>query len=135
MVNIKSEKKEINSSAGEIFSFLGNFNNFRGLMPEQIVNWQSDEDYCTFTIEGMADIGMKIEEKIFPEKIKIISHGKNPFNFELLCFIEAISEKSSNVYLHFDANLNPMLAMMAKKPLQNLVNIMVEKLKLQTPLP
>ncbi|MCD4774227.1 MAG: hypothetical protein K8R41_12680 [Bacteroidales bacterium] len=129
MVNIKSEKKDINSSAGEIFSFLSDFNNFQNLMPEQIVNWQSDENSCTFTIKGMADIGMKIEDKIFPEKIKIISHGKNPFTFELLCFIEMISEKNSNVCLHFNANLNPMLAMMAKKPLQNLVNIMVEKLQ------
>ena len=129
MVNIKSEKKEINSSAGVIFSFLSDFNNFQNLMPEQIINWQSDKDTCSFTIKGMADIGMKIEEKIYPEKIKIVSHGKNPFTFELLCFIDYKSENSSMVYLHFNANLNPMLAMMTKKPLQNLVNIMVEKLQ------
>lgn len=73
MVNIKSDKREINSSTGEIFSFLSNFKNFRDLMPEQIVNWKSDEEYCSFTIEGMADIGMKIEEKVPNEKIRIIS--------------------------------------------------------------
>jgi|AntAceMinimDraft_15_1070371.scaffolds.fasta_scaffold21714_2 carbon monoxide dehydrogenase subunit G len=129
MVNIKSEKKEIHSPAGLLFSFLSDFNNFQDLMPEQIVNWKSENDSCSFTIKGMSDINMKIKEKIFPEKIKIISHGKNLFTFELLCFVDYKNENSSMVCLHFNAELNPMLAMMTKKPLQNLVNIMIEKLQ------
>ena len=64
MVNIKSDKKEIHSPAGIVFSFLSDFNNFQDLMPEQIVNWKSENDSCSFTIKGMSDINMKIKEKI-----------------------------------------------------------------------
>jgi hypothetical protein len=35
----------------------------------------------------------------------------------------------SEVKINLNADLNPMLAMMAKRPLQNLVNIMADKLK------
>lgn len=128
MTRIESEKVEINKSSKEIFDFLGNFNNFQKLMPEQVENWQSTADECSFTIKGMASLGMKIAEKIPNTEIRIIPHGKTPFDFKLFCLIEE-KGNSSLVQLFFDADLNPFLKMIAEKPLQNFLNLLVSKMK------
>ncbi len=128
MTKIDSETVTVQKSAEEVFNFLGNFNNFQKLMPEQVTNWESTDDECSFTIAGMATLGMKIQEKKPNSLIKVMRHGKAPFDFILNCNIEEKGSESS-VQLSFDADLNPMLKMMAVKPLGNFLNLLVNKLK------
>jgi carbon monoxide dehydrogenase subunit G len=99
--------------------------NYEQLMPEQVINWDSDAQSCHFTIKGMAELGMRIIEKQPNNQIVIQSDGKVPFNFNLYIDIEKMGETESNLQMNLDADMNPMLAMMAKKPLQNLLNHMV----------
>ena len=129
MKTFESDKVIINNSSENIFNFLSDFNNFEKLMPEQIANWQATENSCSFTIQGMADIGMKIQEKIPYSKIVIVPDGKVPFTFELVCSLKNISSEKTETQLIFYADLNPVLSMMASKPLQNFVNILGGKLK------
>ncbi len=98
-------------------------------MPDEIANWKSDEVSCSFTVQNMADVAMKIHETIVDTKVHMTSHGKVPFDFDLITHLEAIDENQTKVHVEIDANLNPMMKMMVKRPLSNLVNIMAEKLK------
>ncbi|MCX6231483.1 MAG: SRPBCC family protein [Bacteroidetes bacterium] len=129
MKKIESEKLIINNSQEKIYEFLSNFNNFGKLMPEQIINWQSTETSCSFTIKGMTDLSMQIKERIPHHTILITSFGKTPFDFELKCSFDAIEEMKTQSQLIFFADLNPMLSMMASKPLENFVNMLNTKLK------
>jgi len=129
MKSFKSGEILINKPPEQIFNFLSNLNNFEKLMPEQIANWKATENSCSFTIQGMADIGMKIQEKIPYSKIVIVPDGKVPFEFELVCSLKNISSDKTETQLIFNADLNPVLSMMASKPLQNFVNILGGKLK------
>ena len=97
-------------------------------MPEQVTNWKSTSDECSFTIAGMASLGMKIIEKTPNSLIKAGKHGSAPFDFTLSCTI-ADNGATSEVQLIFDADLNPMLKMMAERPLTNFLNLLVNKLK------
>ncbi len=129
MVKLVSDRIIINKSAVNIFNFLGDFNNFEKLMPEQIINWKSTEFACSFTIKGMANIRMRIEEKNHHSHIHIKSDGKVPFDFDMMFFLEAIDEEKAKVHIELEADISTMLLLMAKKPLQNLINIMISKLK------
>ena len=53
MTRIESDKVEVAKSAEEVFNFLSDFNNFSKLMPEQVTDWVSDTDTCSFNIKGM----------------------------------------------------------------------------------
>ena len=128
MTKIESDKVEVNSSAKNVFEFLADFNNFQKLMPAQVTNWTSTENECTFTISGMATIGMKIVDKTPNSVLKISSNGKVPFDFLLTVDIESAGEKS-NVKLICEAELNVMLKMMLEKPLTNFFNILAKKLQ------
>jgi carbon monoxide dehydrogenase subunit G len=129
MTRIESDKTSVKKSSEEIFNFLSNFNNFEKLMPEQVTNWQSNENECSFTIAGMASLGMKIVEKRPSDYIKVERNGNAPFDFTLECNINKNSNTDSEVQLAFNADLNPMLKMMAVKPLTNFLNLIVQKLK------
>ena len=128
MTRIESDKVTIHKTAKEVFEFLSDFNNFRQLMPEQVVNWQSTSNECSFTIQGMATLGMKIVEKSPNTFIKIVKNGSAPFDFTLTCMIDEL-QQDSTIQLAFDVDLNPMMKMMATKPLTNFLNILVNKLK------
>ena len=98
-------------------------------MPEQVANWQSTENDCSFTIKGMATIGMKIIEKIPNSLIKITSNGKVPFDFTLNVHLTETSPVQTTGQIIFESDLNPMMAMMVEKPLRNFFNVLAGKMK------
>lgn len=128
MTRLESQNVQLEKSAEEVYNFLSDFNNFQKMMPPQVSNWSSTSEECTFTIQGMATLGMKYSEKTPDSLIKIIPHGKVPFDFILFCHINS-SGSGSEVKLAMDADLNPFLKMMAEKPLTNFLNLLANKLK------
>ena len=128
-MKIKSDHKELNKSADSVFEFLTDFRNFEKLMPEQIANWQADAESCSFEIKGMANIQLRMAEKKAPEFLKIVAEGKTPFPFSLMTHLQKKSDNLTESFFEIDADVNPMMSMMVKRPLENLVNIMNDKLK------
>lgn len=129
LTKIESQTSEINNSAENVFNYLSDFNNFGKLMPQQVTNWQSTTDECSFTINGMATIGMKIIEKTPNSKISISSHGKVPFEFKLFILITEKDAQNCTGQLVFESELNPMIKMMVEKPLGNFFNMLAAKMK------
>lgn len=128
-MDIKSETVAIENSAANVFNRLSDFNNFKDLMPPQVTNWTSTADDCSFTINNMATIGMKIKEKTPHTKIAIVSNGKVPFNFTLDVIINPTADNACTGQLHFIADINPMLKMMVEKPLTNFFNLLAQRMK------
>lgn len=131
MHHIKSKTIAVSASASRIYDFISDFNNMEKLMPEKVVDWKSTMTTCTFTIQGMATLNMKQGQNKSNELVQMLADGKNPFQYDLNTFISAQGEDASEIYLQLNADLNPMLAMMAKKPLENFVNILAEELAKQ----
>ena len=126
---INSDKLIIDRSNSILFNFVSNFDNFGKLMPEQVADWKSTADACSFTISGMAALSMRMALKQPNDKVVMASVGDKPFSYELICHLVAKGEESTEAQLVFDAQLSPMLSMMATRPLQNFINILVNKLK------
>jgi carbon monoxide dehydrogenase subunit G len=128
MTNYKSSQITVQKSQTEVFNFLSDYNNFGKLMPEQVTNWNSTQDECSFTIQGMASLQMKIIERRASDLISMESYGKTPIKFTLYVTLEAISETSCTALVSIDADINPMLKMMLDKPLSNLVEKLATKI-------
>ena len=126
---LESDKVEIPNSAQNVFNYLSDFRNFEKLMPSQVTNWTATADECSFVINGMASIGMKIIEKTPYTKITITSNGKVPFEFKLFVLIEEKDADHCTGQLVFESDLNPMLKMMVEKPLGNFFNMLAGKMK------
>src|SRR5258708_23941086 len=106
MTTLESDKITVNKPDREIFAFLSDFNNFKMLMPEQVTNWESTAEECSFTISGMASLGMRIKEKVPYTSVIVESTDITPFDFILTCHI-AGKQQESEVQLVLEADLNP----------------------------
>ncbi len=129
MTIIESEIVDIDNSSEYIFNYLADFNNFQKLMPPQVTNWTSTSEECSFTINGMATIGMKIIEKNPFTKITISSNGKVPFEFNLFVLLKEKDASHCTGQLTFESDLNMMMKMMVEKPLTNFFNMLAQKMK------
>ncbi len=130
MTKIESTERKINQSVDKIYNFLSNFNNFEDLMPEKVSDWTSTEDSCYFSIMGIASLGMRIVEKEPNFRIKMVDDGKVPFKFDFMVNITE-AEGNSIVKLTFDAQLNPMLKMVAVGPLKDFLEKLLDHLEQQ----
>jgi hypothetical protein len=129
--HIESQRTDINCEPEKVYNFLGSFDNFETLLPEQVENWQSTGDSCSFEVKGLAALGFRITSKIPFSKISMIGEGKLPFNFTFETLIEEITPGHCQVQAIIDADMNPFIAVVAEKPLQNFIDLIVIKLKEQ----
>lgn len=128
-MKIESKKSTINTSAEKAFNFISDFNNFKNLLPkDKISNYQSTTDSCSFNINGMATISMRIKNRIPNNKLEVVSDGKNPFNFSLTILLEEKTENTCEGIIIFEADVNPFVKMMVETPLTNFFNMLSEKL-------
>ncbi|GAB4300771.1 MAG: hypothetical protein Kow0068_23920 [Marinilabiliales bacterium] len=128
MTTIKSNKYTINKSQAFVFKYLNNLDNWEKLMPDRVINWESEETHCDFTIQGTASLGMKIIETLPENLIKLCEYGKSPFAFYLKVMIHKVDNINSQVEMILEADLNPMLKLVAVNPLKNFLNLILENL-------
>ncbi len=129
MLKIESDISEINVSSEKAFVFLCNLNNWQELMPTQVTKWESTENTCAFVLGGMATIGLRVSETIPHTSVKLISEGKSPFTFDLHVQLLEKGSDSCTVQLIFNGDMNPMMRMMAEKPLTNFFTYLSHKMR------
>jgi carbon monoxide dehydrogenase subunit G len=127
--HIESRKVNISCKPEDVFNFLGNFDNFADILPEQVANWQSTGDSCVFEVKGLATLGLRITGKTPFSRISMKGEGKLPFGFTFDTVILESSPQQTEVQVLINADMNPYIAMMAEKPLQNFIDMLVVKLK------
>ncbi len=126
---IDTTPKLVNANAETVYNFLFDMNNFEGLFPaDKIENWDSTEEYCTFRIKGMTDIGLKRVAATPNSLIYLDSYGKVPFKFTLNIFLGEKENNTTEAKLKFDGEINPFMKMMVEKPLTNFFNMLSDKL-------
>lgn len=131
MTRIETETVTTAKSQEEVFAFLTNLNNLEKLMPSQVTNWKSTSENCSFTLGGMATVGMRIASSTPHSLINLVSDGgKIPFSFTLdIHLAPAASGSGSTGKLLFQADINPFLRPMVEPPLRNFFNMLIGKLK------
>jgi carbon monoxide dehydrogenase subunit G len=128
-MKISSETVIVNKPMEVVFDFLMDFNNYEKLMPEQVIKWESNEKSGRFTIKDLTEIGMRIENSEPHNSVQLHSDGKVPFDFTLTFHLDDNAESDTLIHAEFVGQVGGMIAMMAKRPLTNLVNHMVEQIQ------
>jgi carbon monoxide dehydrogenase subunit G len=128
MSKIESKTGRVKQSDEKIYNFLSDFNNFKHLIPpDKVKNWSSTSDSCRFSVDGIGEAGLKIIEKTPFSLIKISADGNTPINFFLWIQIKKIEENVSGIRIVIEPEVNAMMMMMVKGPLQNFVDMLVDQ--------
>jgi hypothetical protein len=123
--SILSETHTAQSSTDNLFDFMGDFNHFKHLLPEdKIDNFECTSEQCSFSIKGLMPLTIKIKERSPKSRITFETTGLAKFVFTL--HIHLLENQKTNVELEGD--MNPFIKAMAEKPLRELVNTMSSKL-------
>jgi len=109
--------------------FFNNLNNLKYIMPEQVENWESDEDNCSFFIKNLGNLGMKKGTFNSPEQFTFISNHYSKVDFVMFFRLKPAIVIGYQGYFEICADMNPMIEMMAKRPLTNFVNILTANLQ------
>ncbi len=127
MVEIK-QKAIINKAKEQVYLFLSDLNNHERLMPDNIYNWSSTVDEARFTIQNMAKLALKVEERA-EDFILIKPMEKAPFEVELKWTLKSLDDAQTEVTYLIAADLNMMMKMLVSPQLQKLVDYEVDQLQ------
>jgi carbon monoxide dehydrogenase subunit G len=130
MLKIESKIGKVNQSDEHIYNFLNDFNHFSSLVPQdRVKNWEATSDSCRFSLDGLGHIGMKIIEREPYQLIKVTGDENSQFDFLFWIQLKRMAETDTRIKLTLHADINPMLQLMAKKPLQKFIDLMVEQIE------
>jgi carbon monoxide dehydrogenase subunit G len=129
-MKLESKIGKVSYSDEKVYNFLTDFNNFKNLIPEdKVSNWKSDENSCSFSVNPIGETGIKIIEKDPFKLVKLKSIESDKFNFTFWVQLKMLEEKDTRIKLTLQADLNPMVQMMAKKPLQEFLDKLIDQLE------
>ncbi|MBI2258132.1 MAG: hypothetical protein HYU67_04445 [Flavobacteriia bacterium] len=128
-MQINSCKEEVNSSIQEVFNFLLDTRNFYNLLPnDKISNWEADEKYCSFKVQGGFVISFEQISFVEPKLIVLKSGKKAPFPFQILIHLKE-TENGTEGYFEFNGEISLFLKIMVEQPLKNLFDHMAKEMK------
>ncbi len=126
MTEIRSKEVHVGVDAGELKAHLQNLENLEGLLPsDKVKDFKGTADEVSFKIQGGIEIRLTRTTEAFEGDSLRLQGGGAPFTFHLdLKVVEASTGARASVVC--EADLNPFLKMMAKKPLEALFQHIAE---------
>jgi hypothetical protein len=126
----ESRSGDLACSPKEIFDFAGDLRNFKGFIPPGTINdWSAEENSCSFTVSMLGTVRVVISEK--DQYTRIVYAGdaikKNDFTLSLL--IDMNSDMTARARLELNAELNPMMKMIAAKPITQFLELLISEME------
>jgi hypothetical protein len=126
----ESRYGKVSCSAREIFEFVTDIRNFRQFVPANAINnWIADKDSCSFNVPMMGTINVRLLEKT--EFTKVVYNGdalkKEDFTLSLNIYDDM--KDSASISIILTADLNPMMKMVAVKPINQFLETLVSEME------
>lgn len=130
-MNLESKKVIIEKSQEELYKYLSDIENYKDLIPQdaEFLLHESKKGFAV-QIKGLPKVGLKLKEKEEPNFILFESPSES-FKYEMKVIVKEQTENSAEASILFDGKFNPMIEMMAKKPLGNFVETLMNNLEVK----
>ncbi len=124
MISTKFQSEEVTANLyyKDLFKKFTDLNNLKGYLPKEVKEFESSTNNCSFKIEQLPKISLQLTEKIAYSQIKFKSNESH-IPFEMNCYLKKNVNKTTNVILEINLEVNFMMKMLAQKP----INIFLEK--------
>ncbi|MCL2247500.1 MAG: hypothetical protein FWC10_10425 [Lentimicrobiaceae bacterium] len=128
-MEITGTKTRVKLPAEKLFEMAGNCQNFSRYVSEQAKDIHATEDSCTFTIENIAKVTLKIVEKTPFTTIRYAADNDKNIPFFLTLFYTKISDNETDVDVKLDLEVPLFLKPVLQAPLQRFMGTLSEKIK------
>lgn len=117
-------------SPEQIFNFVSDIRNFeRFLPPGTVKNWRASDNDCSFTVPKMGDVNLSIAQK---EKYNLVAYKGTAMKnneFEIILRINRTGNNMADVKVALNAELNPMMKMIASQPIKQFLEMVIERIE------
>jgi hypothetical protein len=128
--HFESRKGHLSSTACECFTFVTDLRNFERFVPQgTITNWQAEKDWCSFMVSVFGTVSLRIIRKEEYKKVVFNGDALKKNDFELILTITGDDNKLADVIVSLYADLNPMMKMIAAKPIAQFLEMLIDEME------
>jgi hypothetical protein len=126
----ESRSASLSCTVEKFYGFITDIRHFGSFIPPEVIkNWKADESSCSFVVQGLGDLKLNIAQR---EPFSLVSFAGNALmaiDFVLSSMISEENPKRATVTLVMEAQLNPIMKMMASGPIENFLETLVTEME------
>jgi hypothetical protein len=126
----ESRSGSLSCTSMEVFDFVTDIRNFEQFIPDgTISSWQSGKDACSFSVSMIGSVSVRISNKEPYNKVIFNGDALKKNDFSLILNIMDGANNTADVKVFLEAELNPMLRMVADKPIIQFLEILIREME------
>jgi hypothetical protein len=127
----ESRSGKLTCTPSELFDFATDIRNFKQFVPggASVNELHIDRESCSFYIPSMGNVNLNIWQKVPDNKVVYNGTVFQSNSFTLVMNIKEDLEGRAEVQLNLGAKLNPLLKMVAVKPIDSFLEKMIDEME------
>lgn len=126
----ESRSGKLTCSSEDVYAFVTDIRNFERFVPQgTISNWLADRESCSFNVAMIGTVSLRLAEKEMFNKVVYNGDALKKNDFTLVLDIGNSAKNTAEVIVSLNADLNPMLKMMASKPIVQFLEMLVNEME------
>lgn len=122
----ESRPGNLSCSPAEAFTFITDLRNFGRFVKEgTITNWHAEKESCSFSVAMLGTVSVRLIEKEFSTKVVYQGDALSKNDFTINVNISGEPAEPAAVSLSLSASLNPVMKMMADKPIRQFMEMLM----------
>jgi hypothetical protein len=126
----ESRKGNLTCTARECFEFTTDLRHFEGFIPAGKINdWTAEKEFCSFTVSMLGKVSVRLSQKEMYSRVVYNGDALKKNDFELVLNITDNGERPAEVNILLNAELNPMMKMIAVKPIEQFLEMLIKEME------
>lgn len=126
----ESRPGKLTCTAEELFRFVTDIRNFERFIPAgTISSWNAEKESCSFSVSMVGTVTLRLAEKMEYTRVVYAGDALKKNDFSLTLNISDNVKNPAEVRVRLSADLNPMMKMMASKPIQQFLEMIINEME------
>jgi len=126
----ESRSGMLTCNAEDVFAFVTDIRNFEQFIPKgTITNWNAEKESCSFSVSMLGTVTVKLAEKEKYNRVVFDGDALKKNDFSLTLNISNNVKNMADVRVMLSADLNPMMKIMAAKPISQFLEILINEME------
>lgn len=114
----------------EMFGFVSDIRNFKHFIPSgSVSDWEANKDHCSFRVPKLGNVKMRIVKEERPGLVAFRGNALGNTDFDILVHILKNASDKADVKVSLNAELNPMMKMIASRPINQFLEMLVDQME------
>jgi carbon monoxide dehydrogenase subunit G len=128
--HFQSRPGKLSCNPADAFVFITDMRNFGRFVNEgTISNWHAEKEECSFSVSMLGTVNVRLIEKEFSTRVTYQGDALSKDDFTINVEISGGSSEQAEVNLSLSANMNPVMKMMADKPVRQFLEILMQEIE------